>query len=98
MNGRNIPALGCALGVIVLGLFGHQVAWAADPDVLKPRVPRDQIEEAKTWKNPFPSTPENIEKGKQIFHGKAFCVTCHGRNGKGLGNIPGLRGRLPYRN
>ncbi|GJL58762.1 MAG: hypothetical protein NPIRA03_16190 [Nitrospirales bacterium] len=45
--------------------------------------------------NPFPSTPENIEKGKHIFHGKAFCVTCHGPEGKGLGDIPGLRGRLP---
>ena len=22
-------------------------------------------------------------------------VTCHGRDGKGLGNIPGLRGKLP---
>jgi mono/diheme cytochrome c family protein len=45
--------------------------------------------------NPLPSNPENIEKGKQVFHGKAFCVTCHGPDGKGLGNIPGLRGKLP---
>lgn len=68
---------------------------AADPDVLKPRVPSDQIEEARTWKNTFPSTPENIEKGKSFFHGKAFCVTCHGKDGKGLGHIPGLTGKLP---
>ncbi|KMP10402.1 cytochrome c [Candidatus Nitromaritima sp. SCGC AAA799-C22] len=68
---------------------------AADPEVLKPRVPADQIGEVRTWINPFPSTIENIEKGKAIFHGKAFCVTCHGRDGKGLGNIPGLRGKLP---
>ena len=58
-------------------------------------VPINQIEEARIWTNPYPSTPENIEKGKQICHGKAFCVTCHGRDGKGLGNIPGLRGKLP---
>ncbi len=69
--------------------------FAADQEVLKPRVPPDQIEQARSWVNPFPSTPENIEKGKSIFHGKAFCVTCHGKDGRGLGNIPGLRGKLP---
>ncbi|GJL64434.1 MAG: hypothetical protein NPIRA04_30880 [Nitrospirales bacterium] len=68
---------------------------AANPDVLKPRVPQDQIAEAKSWHNPFSSTSESIEKGKKIFEGKAFCVTCHGRDGKGLGKIPGLVGKLP---
>lgn len=68
---------------------------AADLEVLKPRVPVDQIEEAKTWRNPLVSTQENIEKGKSIFHGKAFCVTCHGKDGKGYDNIPGLVGKLP---
>jgi len=79
----------------MVAVFSLTSVLAADPDVLKPRVPPDQIEEAKTWKNPFPSTSENIQKGKAVFHGKAFCVTCHGRDGKGLGNIPGLRGKLP---
>jgi mono/diheme cytochrome c family protein len=69
--------------------------FAADQSVLKPRVPANLIAEARTWTNPFPSNPENIEIGKNIFHSKAFCVTCHGRDGKGLGNIPGLRGKLP---
>ena len=68
---------------------------AADPQVLKQRVPQDQIAEARAWVNPFPATPENIGKGKKIFDGKAFCVTCHGRDGKGLGKIPGLVGKLP---
>ena len=82
--------LGWLCGVLSVGL-----AFAADPQVLKPRVPDDQREEARTWKNPFRSTPENIEKGKKIFHGKAFCVTCHGRDGKGLDHILGLRAPLP---
>lgn len=68
---------------------------AADAAVLTPRVPVDLIEEAKTWKNPFEATENNVEQGKAIFHGKAFCVTCHGRDGKGLGDIPGLVGKLP---
>ena len=83
------------LGVFIFAVITPVLTLAADSEVLKPRVPAGQIEEAKSWENPIPSTEENINKGKQIFHGKAFCVTCHGREGKGLGNIPGLRGKLP---
>lgn len=90
-----LHALRFVLAGLIMGLGGTFLGEAADPMVLKPRVPADQIEEVRTWNNPYPPTPENIEKGKQIFHGKAFCVTCHGRDGKGLGNIPGLRGKLP---
>jgi len=95
-----MPSLRLALQTMMFGIIlfgsGHGVtALAADQAVLQPRVPADQIDEARTWNNPFPSTSENIEKGKHIFHGKAFCVTCHGKDGKGLGNIPGLRGKLP---
>ena len=81
--------------VFAMFLLGGSVAWGADPVVLKPRVPPDRIEEARTWQNPFLETPERLEHGKKLFHGKGFCVTCHGRDGKGLGNIPGLRGKLP---
>jgi mono/diheme cytochrome c family protein len=73
-------------------------AFGADESALRPRVPVDQIEQAKTWKNPLAPTQEIIEKGKQLFQGKAFCVTCHGRDGKGLGGDiePGtLKGPLP---
>lgn len=85
---------------IVLFLIGTVafeigLVHAADPNVLKPRVPPDQIQEARNWNNPFSLTSESVEKGKQIFQGKAFCVTCHGPDGKGLGDIPGLRGKLP---
>lgn len=75
--------------------FGLSSAWPADEVVLRPRVPPDQIEEARTWINPLAATPDNLDKGKALFHGKAFCVTCHGRDGTGLGDIPGLRGKLP---
>jgi len=72
--------------------------FAADEAILKPRVPIDQLQEVKTWKNPLPATEDTIEKGKKLFQGKAFCLTCHGRDGKGLGGDiePGtLKGPLP---
>jgi mono/diheme cytochrome c family protein len=80
-----------------LGSWGIPV-FGADEAVLKPRVPIDQIEEARTWTNPLPATDEALEKGKKLFHGKAFCITCHGKDGKGLGADiePGtLKGPLP---
>ena len=88
------------IGLLWVCGFMLQSLWpfaseAADPQVLKQRVPQDKIAEARAWVNPFPATPEPIGKGKKIFHGKAFCVTCHGRDGKGLGKIPGLVGKLP---
>lgn len=68
---------------------------AADEAVLRPRVPAEHIEEARTWTNPFQPTEANVEIGRSLFHGKAFCVTCHGRDGKGLSGVEGLRGKLP---
>ncbi len=84
-----------AVSTFCFALFCVNAAAASDAEVLKPRVPAEQIEEVRTWSNPVPVTKENIEKGQAIFHGKAFCVTCHGRDGKGLGDIPGLVGKLP---
>ncbi len=81
--------------LVVSVALGATLALGADPAVLKARVPPDRIEEAKTWANPFPVTPGRLEKGKKLFHGKGFCATCHGRDGAGMGTIPGLRGALP---
>ena len=65
----------CLIYIGFLPVIGE----ASDPQILKPRVPSDQIDEVRTWANPFPSTPQNIAKGKALFHGKAFCVTSMGR-------------------
>jgi mono/diheme cytochrome c family protein len=73
--------------VLALGLclIESGVVGAGDRKVLRSRVPLDQIEAARAVKNPLPATAEMIEKGKALYHGKAFCLTCHGREGKGLG-------------
>lgn len=92
---RRFPLL--ALTLTTMNCF-HTLALGADGAVLKPRVPADQMDQVKAWKNPLKPTQESLEKGKQLFHGKAFCVTCHGKDGKGLGGDiePGtLKGPLP---
>ena len=63
--------------------------------MLRPRIPSHLIEDARQWRNPLEATPENIEKGKVLFQGKAFCATCHGRDGRGMEDIAALRGKLP---
>lgn len=70
-------------------------AWAADPQVLRPRVPPDQIEAARAVANPLQPTPELLEKGRALFEGKAFCKACHGPDGKGLPKDLELKGPLP---
>jgi len=74
------------------------LTWAADKAVMRPRVPRDQIEAARAVTNPLPAGEEMIAKGKALYEGKAFCKVCHGPDGKGLGAdiAPGsLKGPLP---
>ncbi|MFN3680888.1 MAG: c-type cytochrome [Nitrospira sp.] len=99
MIGIHLPAAVFVMtaGAMTIGMTGLQ-AFGAEETVLRPRVPADQLDEVRGWTNPLPATPEVIEKGKQLFHGKAFCVTCHGKDGKGLGSDiePGtVRGPLP---
>lgn len=85
-RGAVLVAMSCALA---------DPAGAADPQVLRPRVPADQIEAARATRNPLPATPELIEKGKALFEGKAFCKACHGADGKGLPKELELKGLLP---
>jgi mono/diheme cytochrome c family protein len=79
-----LRVVGLALALVLL-LLESGVVEAEDRKVLRPRVPPDQIEAARSVTNPLPATPEMIAKGKALYHGKAFCLTCHGRDGKGLG-------------
>ena len=89
--GRLVLIMGALMGVV-------PVAWSADSEVLRPRVPSDQIESARTVTNPLPATPEILQKGKALFEGKAFCRACHGSEGKGLGmdlDYSTFKGPLP---
>jgi mono/diheme cytochrome c family protein len=89
------PIVSLMVGTI---LAAEGLTWAADKAVMRPRVPPDQIEAASAVTNPLPASEEMIAKGRALFEGKAFCKTCHGADGKGLGAdiAPGsLKGPLP---
>lgn len=80
---------------LLLIMAGFIPAMATDVEVLKPRVPSDQIDAVRQITNPLAATATNVDKGKDIYFGKGFCVSCHGIEGTGLGNIKGVRGMLP---
>lgn len=88
-----------ALLTATVVLHGMTIVWGADPEVLRPRVPKDQIEAARAVTNPLSATPEMIAKGKALFEGQAFCRACHGQDGRGILGpdiAPGsLKGPLP---
>lgn len=97
MSSRFMVSSITALAIVFL-LFLDGLTWAADKAVMRPRVPRDQIEAARAVTNPLPAGEETIAKGKALYEGKAFCQACHGPDGKGLGAdiAPGsLKGPLP---
>lgn len=75
------------LAMVAATAFIVNVGFSAERNPLAPRVPPDQMRAAKAWKNPFPATPENIAKGKEIFNGKGTCFTCHGNEGRGDGPV-----------
>lgn len=87
-------ALLIAFTVLVCSSVGT-AAMGADAQVLRPRVPPDQIDSARSVTNPLSPTPELIGKGKALFEGKAFCKACHGADGKGLPADLDLKGPLP---
>jgi cytochrome c len=45
----------------------------------------DYLKAGKELSNPFETSDENLEKGKQLFG--MFCAHCHGYNGDGKGSI-----------
>ncbi len=77
-----------AVFIFVLAVGTLPMAQAFHPNVYEPRVPLDQLDEIQENESPFPTTPERIEMGREIYFGKGLCVTCHSKNGKGV-KVPG---------
>jgi hypothetical protein len=73
-----------SVGVLSMLLFVASVAVAEEKDPLKPRVPPDQMADAKAMKNPVAASPENIAKGKALFEGKAPALTAMAKKAKAM--------------
>jgi len=75
-----------AVGLMTALMFVvASTAVAEEKEPLKPRVPADQMADAKAMKNPVPVNDANLAKGKALFEGKGTCFNCHGKEGKGNG-------------
>ena len=62
-------------------------AWAAERHMMQPLVPADKLAEARALMSPLPKSPEVIEQGKALYHGKGACFNCHGKDGDGKGPL-----------
>ena len=74
--------------IIYLLLIEQQPLLGFHPDIYTPRTPNDLLEEVQEIENPYPEMPERVEQGRKIFLGKGLCVTCHGKDGRGV-KLPG---------
>ncbi|WP_447601313.1 hypothetical protein [Nitrospira sp. Nam80] len=72
---------------LMLGLCACMVSpvQAAERHLMQPHVPEDKLAEARAIQNPLPDSPDVLEKGKGLYHGKGTCFNCHGKNGAGDG-------------
>jgi mono/diheme cytochrome c family protein len=78
--------LGCLL--IAVAATGLLLSSAhAERHMMQPRVPADKLAEARALTSPLPDSPEIVEKGKALYHGKGTCFNCHGKDGDGNGPV-----------
>lgn len=81
-------SLGRMLAVLcLLGAGGVPVLSSAEHHMMQPRVPADKLAEARALTSPLPDSPEIVEKGNALYHGKGTCVNCHGTEGGGDGPV-----------
>lgn len=75
--------------LVALVFVAATVAVAEERDPLQPRVPPDQIADAKKLKAPYgeakKAPADIVAKGKALFEGKGTCFNCHGKSGMGDG-------------
>jgi mono/diheme cytochrome c family protein len=57
----------------------------AQRHMMEPRVPEEQLAEARALRSPLADSEEAVEHGKGLYHGRGTCFTCHGPSGHGDG-------------
>jgi glucose/arabinose dehydrogenase len=71
-----------AVVAIAFALFSVGVVQAVDKNF------HDAPDSAKTIKNPYAGQPDAVDAGKTLY--ARNCLACHGKAGKGTGNVPSL--------
>ena len=82
---RSYRARGCFVSVTIAVIVCALAAPAAERHMMQPRVPQDQLAEARALHSPLSESPEVLEQGKALYEGKGTCFNCHGKNGGGDG-------------
>ena len=81
--------------ILAASILAVGPVWAVPPagygqaggeyDISIPRVPGEELAQARALQPPFKPTPEILAEGKEIFLGRGTCFQCHGLEGKGDG-------------
>ncbi|MDC8447196.1 MAG: c-type cytochrome [Nitrospira sp.] len=71
--------------LLVMVMVTSNPAGAAERHMMQPRVPADKLADARALTSPLSNSPQVIEQGKAVYHGKGTCFTCHGAEGDGKG-------------
>ena len=75
------------LQLLAIVVFLAIPAGAAERHMMQPVVPADKLAEARGLTSPLPSSPEIVQQGKALYHGKGACFNCHGKDGDGNGPV-----------
>ncbi len=75
------------LQLLAIVVFLAVPAWAAERHMMQSVVPADKLAEARGLTSPLPSSPEIVQQGKALYHGKGACFNCHGKDGDGNGPV-----------
>ena len=79
--------------IVVWGMFLANPVEGREAHIMAPRVPADQMQEARALESPLAESLDAVEKGKAIYEGKGTCFNCHGSSGRGDG--PGGLSLIP---
>ncbi len=73
--------------IISLFALSWSVVFAQGHDMMQARVQADKLTEARALTSPLPDSPDTIEKGKALYHGKGTCFNVMDRKGAGDGSL-----------
>lgn len=70
------------ISLIAVGLLPVSLLLAVDKKF------HNAPDSARTQKNPYEGQPAAVQAGKRLY--ERNCLSCHGKNGQGKGNVPSL--------